>query len=489
MKKKIYRKIIIILMAIIAIALAIMNFKVEPADYSKSLNKEISKANKIMKEAKIGNDEGEYSNYAMLEFINDIKVAKDIAEDKDSYYDIEKSAYNNLKSAIKKFKKSKNSNCLSKNKIKDIKNNLTKVTETEVINEKYNVIWHIDGKNIKEPNAINLEAKIKTPYTNRINEYINKLNLNARKISFCHNEELPGKATVYINYKYDKTKDKISLYKFNTDNNTLEYKGDAIINDSNIQIEIDEGGDYLLLENKLENYATEEEIKEAEKEINENQDKLDLKDKEEKIKENDTTIANSQSSNNTNNTNDTNDITNEEVKKDSVDKPSTEENKDLNTEQSKDPSDESNTQTKDPIDNNKVTCTIEIRCDTLAGTGNLQKLEKEEWVPSDGTILKPTKVTIDKGKSVYDVLLSVCRNNSIPIDAEYTQMYSGYYVKGINFLYEFDGGDLSGWMYRVNGDFPNYGCSNYIVKEGDMISWLYTCDMGTDIGEDHSDWE
>ena len=44
-------------------------------------------------------------------------------------------------------------------------------------------------------------------------------------------------------------------------------------------------------------------------------------------------------------------------------------------------------------------------------------------------------------------------------------------------------------MYKVNGDFPNYGCSSYKVKNGDTIKWLYTCDMGTDIGEDHSDWK
>ena len=60
-------------------------------------------------------------------------------------------------------------------------------------------------------------------------------------------------------------------------------------------------------------------------------------------------------------------------------------------------------------------------------------------------------------------------------------MYNSNYIQGINNLYEFDCGDLSGWQYIVNGWSPNYGCSRYIVKEGDAIEWRYTCDMGRDL--------
>jgi len=67
---------------------------------------------------------------------------------------------------------------------------------------------------------------------------------------------------------------------------------------------------------------------------------------------------------------------------------------------------------------------------------------------------------------------------------EYTSnpMFNSVYIAGINNLYEFDCGELSGWMYRVNGWFPNYGCSAYTLKQGDVIEWLYTCDLGNDIG-------
>ena len=42
----------------------------------------------------------------------------------------------------------------------------------------------------------------------------------------------------------------------------------------------------------------------------------------------------------------------------------------------------------------------------------------------------------------------------------------------------------SGWMYKVNEWFPNYGCSAYTLKPGDDIVWCYTCvGLGADVGE------
>ena len=52
----------------------------------------------------------------------------------------------------------------------------------------------------------------------------------------------------------------------------------------------------------------------------------------------------------------------------------------------------------------------------------------------------------------------------------------------MNGLYEFSCGALSGWMYRVDGEFPNYGCSKYELRDGQVIEWVYTCDLGHDVG-------
>ena len=128
-------------------------------------------------------------------------------------------------------------------------------------------------------------------------------------------------------------------------------------------------------------------------------------------------------------------------------------------------------------------CTIEIRCDTILNNmGNLTA-GKEGYVPSSGTILGTTQVTFYEGETVFDVLQRVCSSAGIQLEYSWTPIYDSYYIEGINHLYEFDCGNESGWMYKVNGWFPNYGCSSYDLTDGDTIVWCYSCNgLGADVG-------
>ena len=128
------------------------------------------------------------------------------------------------------------------------------------------------------------------------------------------------------------------------------------------------------------------------------------------------------------------------------------------------------------------TCTFSIECSTILN--NLDQLDpdKLEMVPSDGVILPKTTVTFYEGESVFDVLQRVCKEKGIHMEAEWTPIYNSAYIEGIHNLYEFDCGALSGWMYKVNGWYPNYGCSRYQLKDGDVVEWRYTCDLGNDVG-------
>lgn len=128
------------------------------------------------------------------------------------------------------------------------------------------------------------------------------------------------------------------------------------------------------------------------------------------------------------------------------------------------------------------TCTISIECSTIFGNTDKLKEEKAAFVPADGWLLYPSVVEFEPGETAYDVLYRVCRDAGIQIDAKYTPAYGSYYVQGIGQLYEFDCGDLSGWMYSVNGWFPNYGTSSYVISDGDVVEWRYTCDLGRDVG-------
>ena len=55
------------------------------------------------------------------------------------------------------------------------------------------------------------------------------------------------------------------------------------------------------------------------------------------------------------------------------------------------------------------------------------------------------------------------------------------YVAGIHYLYEYDFGDLSGWMYHVNGTAPSVCSDAYVLADGDVIEWLYSCEIGNDL--------
>ena len=128
------------------------------------------------------------------------------------------------------------------------------------------------------------------------------------------------------------------------------------------------------------------------------------------------------------------------------------------------------------------TCTLSVRCDTILDNMDWLDPEKVELVPEDGVIFPATEVTFYEGESVFNVLQREMKKAKIHMEFEDTPMYNSAYIEGIHNLYEFDCGELSGWMYKVNGWFPNYGCSRYQLQEGDVVEWVYTCDLGVDVG-------
>ena len=133
-------------------------------------------------------------------------------------------------------------------------------------------------------------------------------------------------------------------------------------------------------------------------------------------------------------------------------------------------------------------CTVSISCASILEHMELCSEEKRELVPEDGWLLKPVEVTFQEGQSVFDVLQRAMQEAGIPMEFTSVPVYGSAYIEGIANLYEFDGGPLSGWVYSVNGVFPNYGCSKYTLKDGDQVLWQYTCDLGADVGGDNGAW-
>ncbi len=119
------------------------------------------------------------------------------------------------------------------------------------------------------------------------------------------------------------------------------------------------------------------------------------------------------------------------------------------------------------------TVTLTIRCDAISKENNA------EHIPADGVILDVTAFPIAEGDTVFDILTEAAQAHSIQM--EYSGTSEMAYVSGIGYLYEFDYGDLSGWVYRVNGESPSVGCGEYVLEDGDVIAWHYSLDLGNDI--------
>ena len=130
------------------------------------------------------------------------------------------------------------------------------------------------------------------------------------------------------------------------------------------------------------------------------------------------------------------------------------------------------------------TCYLTVNCATIHYNMDDLTEGKEVLVPDDGILFPRTAVTFYEGESVFDVLQREMRNNRIHMSSRFTPIYNSAYIEAIGNLYEFDCGSGSGWMYNVNGWYPNYGVSRYLVQEGDEIQFNYTCDLGRDLGAD-----
>jgi hypothetical protein len=123
-----------------------------------------------------------------------------------------------------------------------------------------------------------------------------------------------------------------------------------------------------------------------------------------------------------------------------------------------------------------------VRCAAILDNIAQLNPDKLELVPADGVILAKTAVSFASGESVFEVLKRVLREQGIHLEFVETPFFASAYVEGIGNLYEMDCGPLSGWMFRVNGEFASQGCSLYKLAAGDEVEWLYTCDLGRDIG-------
>lgn len=127
--------------------------------------------------------------------------------------------------------------------------------------------------------------------------------------------------------------------------------------------------------------------------------------------------------------------------------------------------------TEEEVEENAVSLTVDCT-DVLANMDSL-KAEKHGIIPQKGIIYANSKVEIQEGDSVFDVLKRALTSSGVHLEFSLTPVYNSAYIEGIGNLYEFDCGERSGWKYSVNGEFPRVGCSDFKVNLSDKIVFFY----------------
>jgi len=113
------------------------------------------------------------------------------------------------------------------------------------------------------------------------------------------------------------------------------------------------------------------------------------------------------------------------------------------------------------------------------GPHTLSKGNLQTWVSQ-------TKVKINNNTTVYDVFKKVLKENGITWKE--SNKLGTVYIESLTrngvTLGEFDNGNLSGWMYTLNGTHPNLGVAQQFLENGDRIVFHYTDDYTKEEGSD-----
>lgn len=342
-------------------------------------------------------------------------------------------------------------------------------------NDEFTYEWMFMGSDIKNPEDTNL---LVNPSDKNLDE-VKKLSKSelVQGFKFEESKKLQSKTALSISLNKKWKCSSADIYKYNEkEKNITKVSGGTVETSKNIvvnfSIEDREGEFYIVASDPKEEAIQQDKKKENEDKDRNKKDDTTTKTQEEKAK--DSLLLKEQLG---------------------IDTEQGEANKDGKDKYLTDPTPEGKpkpvewNESGNTVDKSKIVgyCTLSIRCDTLLEPENRKVAisnGKGEMIPEDGAIYKTKKVKFYKNESVFDVLLREVQENKIHMEFSMTPIYNSNYIEGINNLYEFDGGELSGWMYKVNGWFPNYGCSRYKLKDGDVIEWVYTCDLGRDVGCD-----
>lgn len=125
-----------------------------------------------------------------------------------------------------------------------------------------------------------------------------------------------------------------------------------------------------------------------------------------------------------------------------------------------------------------------VKVKSLNGDSPVNPTAKKAYISIAGPVgekwsgkFAKTEIEIESGETAFSLLEKTGASLNVDKNTKY-----GVYVRGINGLSEFDKGNQSGWMYRVNGEFPGHSAALERIYENNYVEWLYTTNLGRDVG-------
>ena len=132
----------------------------------------------------------------------------------------------------------------------------------------------------------------------------------------------------------------------------------------------------------------------------------------------------------------------------------------------------------------KKVYTLSITRPSSGGDGGGSTTQEKVSIAIKGyqgeSILAAQSTEFITGDTPYTVLKRIADQNDIEIET--TGSGSSIYVSSIAGCAELDYGAKSGWMYSVNGTYYQKSAGSFKLKAGDKLIWIYTTDLGNDIG-------
>ena len=129
-----------------------------------------------------------------------------------------------------------------------------------------------------------------------------------------------------------------------------------------------------------------------------------------------------------------------------------------------------------------LSVTLSVSCENALS--NLDMIDEQitplSAIPQDGVIIGACTVSLETGETAFDALIYAAREKRIRVD--YRSSVYGEYISGIGGVSEFGFGDMSGWIYRVNGEMPEVSAGAFALSDGDEVEFIYTCRYGDTAG-------